>query len=462
MLRKNKNIKIFNKKIVVSPFLKEFSHDKKYFVITHGCQSNIRDSEIIKGILEKIGFLPCENVAESFIVVINTCAVREKAENKVLGEIGNLKKYKDKIIVLTGCMVMEKGNIAFLKEKYSAIKLFVGTQNFFQLPSLLEKYIKCHQNIVCVSDNNYIYEKLPCVRDYQFKAFVQITYGCDKFCTYCIVPYTKGRERSRKVNDILDECLNLKKLGYKEIVLVGQNTNSYSSNLNGQKINFANLLDKIAQIGIPRISFLGNHPLDFTIDIVDVMNKHSNILPYIHLPLQSGDDHILKLMSRKYNLKQYLDLISQIKKKNPNIALATDIIVGFPNETEEEFNNTIKVMKKIKFDGAFIFIFSKRTGTLASKMIDKISYEEKTKRFQNINMVVNQIIEKKNQKYIGHVYDVLVDSVSKKNKNFLTGRLNDNKIVNFKGNSNLIGQIIPVKIKSSHIHYLIGELVNKI
>lgn len=453
----NKKIKIINSKIIVSEFLKKFSEDKKYFVITHGCQSNIHDSEIIKGILEKIGFSLSNNIEDSLIIVINTCAVREKAENKVFAEIGNFKN-KKKILILTGCMVMEKKNIKYLKEKLPYVNLVIGTQKINKLPNLLEKHIKLKKNIISVIDNNYIYEQLPCIRDYNFKAFVHITYGCDKFCTYCIVPYTKGRERSRKFDDILNECSELSKLGYKEIVLVGQNTNSYGKDL-GSNITFAKLLDAIAKLNIPRISFLGNHPLDFTLDIIDVMNKHQNILPYVHLPLQSGDDHILKLMARKYDSKKFFSLVQNIKKKNPNIVFSTDIIIGFPNETTKEFNNTIKMVKKVGFDSAFIFIYSKRDGTPASKMIDKIDYSEKTKRFEKINQVINEIIEKNNQKYLGHVYDVLVDSISKKNHDILSGRLITNKIVHFSGDDKLIGQIVKVKIKSSCVHYLIGELI---
>lgn len=454
----DKKIKIINFKITVSEFLKKFSKDKKYFVITHGCQSNIHDSEIIKGILNKIGFSLSDNIKESSIIVINTCAVREKAENKVFAEIGNFKN-KKKILILTGCMIMEKKNIDYLKEKFPYVNLIIGIQKIIELPNLLEKYIKLKKNIINVVDNNYIYEQLPCARDHDFKAFVHVTYGCDKFCTYCIVPYTKGRERSRKFDDILNECSELATLGYKEIVLVGQNINSYGKDLNIKGLTFAKLLNAIAKLNIPRISFLGNHPLDFTLDIIDVINKNSNILPYIHLPLQSGDDHILKLMSRKYDSKKFLSLVQEIKRINPNIVFSTDIIIGFPNETTKEFNNTVKMIKKVKFDSAFIFIYSKRSGTPASKLVDKISYLEKTKRFEKINKIINKIIEENNQKYLNNVYDVLVDSVSKKKSNVLTGRLNTNKIVNFNGSKKLIGQIVKVKIKSSHVHYLIGELM---
>lgn len=462
LAKTRKNIIINRECIKTSAFLKNYAKGKKYYVYTHGCQANYRDSEIYKGMLAKIGYIATNNIKDADLILINTCAVRENAENKVLGEIGNLKnlkKNREITIVITGCMAMEETIVDKLIKIYPHVDIILGTHDIADFLNILEECLRNKKRVVDVhSDAFNIHEGLPSVRDSNFKAFVNITYGCDNFCTYCIVPYTRGRQRSRDINDIISECQSLIKQGYKEITLLGQNVDSYGKDLKN-KITFAHLLDKVADLNIPRLSFLTSHPYDFSLDIIDVMKKHNNILRYLHLPVQSGDDHILKLMNRKYNENQYLSLIKNIKKQLPEVAISTDIIVGFPNESTIEFNNTLKLIKEVKYDSAFTFIYSKRSGTPAAIMDDSVSYQEKVKRFKKLTAQLEKDIEENNQRYIGKVFDVLVDNVSKNDKTMLSGRLNTNKLINFKGPSNLIGQIVKIEVLSSHIHFLIGELV---
>ena len=449
-------------KILISSFLKKHYLNKKYYVITHGCQANYRDSEIIKGILSNIGLRPAKEINNADLILINTCAVRENAENKVYGEIGNLKvlrKRKKFTLILSGCMAMEEECVKEIIKTFPNVDIIFGTHDIAKLASLLEEHIKLNKRIIDInSGSGYIHEHLPSVRDSSFKAFVNISYGCDKFCTYCIVPYTRGRERSRDPKDIIKECKELEKLGYKEITLLGQNVDSYGKDLK-RKYTFAKLLDEVAKLKIPRVTFLTSHPYDFSLEIIKIMKKHKNIMPYIHLPVQSGDDHILKLMGRKYDSKRYLSIISYIKKEYPDMFISTDIIVGFPNETAKEFKNTLSLVKKVKYNGAFTFIYSKRKGTPAEKINDKVDYKTKALRFKELTKTLNEIIEKNSQKYLHKTFKVLVDSVSKNDPKFLTGRLMDNKMINFKGNKKLVGQIIKVKVTSTHIHYLIGEVV---
>lgn len=445
-------------KIKISSFLSKYGKGKKYFIYTHGCQANYRDSEIYKGILEKIGFKESKDVNHANLILINTCAVRENAENKVFGEIGNLKK-RDVTLILAGCMAMEEVMVNELIKTFHHVDIILGTHDIAKLPDVLEEHLKKHKRIVEVnSGSGYIHECLPSVRDSSFKAFVNIAYGCDKFCTYCIVPYTRGRERSRDPKDIIKECKDLVKQGYLEITLLGQNVDSYGKDLK-KHYSFAKLLDEVAKLRIHRLSFLTSHPYDFSLEIIDVMKKHKNIQPYLHLPLQSGDDKMLKIMGRKYDSKKYLSVIKEARKKMPNLFISTDIIVGFPNESEAQFKNTLKMVKAAQYDGAFTFIYSKRSGTPAAKMIDKVSNQTKVKRFKELTNLLNQIIEKNNQKYLNKTYEVLADSISKNNPNALTGRMHNNKMINFSGSQKHVGKLVKVKVTSTHIHYLIGEMV---
>ncbi len=449
-------------KVKISSYLKWYAKKKYYFIYTHGCQANYRDSEIYKGILEEIGFKSSKDIEHANIILINTCAVRENAENKVLGEIGNLKRLKSKkdvTIILAGCMAMEEVIVKEIIKTFHHVDIILGTHDIVKLPNLLEEHLKTDKRIIDVnSGSGYIHECLPNKRDSNFKAFVNISYGCDKFCTYCIVPYTRGRERSRDPKDIINECKYLVDNGYLEITLLGQNVDSYGKDLK-KKYSFAKLLDEIAKLKTHRLSFLTSHPYDFSLEIIDVMKKHKNIQPYLHLPLQSGDDKILRLMGRKYDSKKYYSIIKEARKKMPNLFISTDIIVGFPNETESQFKNTLKMVRLAQYDGAFTFIYSKRSGTPAAKMIDNIDNSTKVKRFKELTTLLNKIIEKNNQKYLNKTFEVLVDSISKNNPKALTGRMHNNKMINFNGSSKLVGKLVKVKVTSTHIHYLIGELV---
>ncbi|MCQ2793752.1 MAG: tRNA (N6-isopentenyl adenosine(37)-C2)-methylthiotransferase MiaB [Bacilli bacterium] len=462
MARLHRDAKTFYDEIKITSFLKRYAKGKHYYIYTHGCQANHRDSEHYAGILTKIGFKKTEDINQADLVLINTCAVRENAENKALGEIGNLKGFKAKkhlTLIVTGCMVMEEKLTNEILKTYPQVDILLGTDDIVHLPNALEEHLKTHNRIVEIhSDVFNIHERLPSLRASKFKAFVNITYGCDNFCTYCIVPYTRGRQRSRDMKDILAECKALVKAGYQEITLLGQNVDSYGLDLK-RKIRFATLLDEVAKLDMPRLSFLTSHPHDFSLDIIKVMKRHKNIMPYLHLPVQAGDDRILKIMGRKYTSKEYLNIIKAVKTAMPKIAISTDIIVGFPNETEAQFRNTLKLVKAAKYDSAFTFIYSPRSGTPAAKMKDNVSYQDKVKRFKQLNELLKQQMSKNNESLINHVFPVLVDDVSKTNKTMLTGRLANNKIVNFKGNKKLVGQIVKVKINEEHIYFLMGSLV---
>ena len=443
------------KNVLKNDWIVNFAKNKNVFIKTYGCQNNYRDSEIVTSIFIDSGFNIVNNEKDADIIFINTCAVRKRAETKVFGYVSSLK---NKIIILSGCMVMEEKIIESIIEKNIQVNIIISMNNIYKIFSLLEKYCKTNKKIIDVNSNFCkINEKLPnFFRNSSFKAFVNINNGCNKLCTYCVVPYTRGPEIERNFEDIVNECKELSFLNYQEVVLLGQNVCNYGLK---QNTSFANLLDTIASLNIPRISFLTCHPCDFSLDIIKVMKKHKNILPYIHLPLQSGDDNILRLMGRKYDSKYYLNLINKIKKNIPNVALSTDIIVGFPTETEKEFSNTLKIIKKIKFDNIFVFIFSKREGTPAAKIIDNISEDEKKQRLGRLNDLYINIIEEKNKSYLGKIYDVLVDGVSKKNKKLLEGRLITNRIVHFAGSKKMIGKIIKIKIIEHHPFFLIGKVV---
>ena len=462
--RRNISFDFSYEDIKVPEALKEYAKGKKYFIHTYGCQANYRDQEIMAGLLEKAGFCEGKDEKEADVIILNTCAVRENAEQKVFGKIGDLKALKlankERVIAVCGCMVQQKHIIEHIHNTYHHVDLIFGTHNIIDLLSLLDEVISKHIKVIDVKSlPGDIHEKLPSVRQSNFKAFVNISYGCDKFCTYCIVPYTRGKERSRKMEDILDECRELKDLGYKEVTLLGQNVNAYGKDLNDGS-SFAKLLDEVAKIGIPRVRFLTSHPWDFSSDMIDVIAKHANIMKYIHLPVQSGNDEILRLMGRRYTSKQYLDLVKEIKEKIPNIALSTDIIVGFPNETYEQFLDTLKIVREVKYWSAFTFIYSPRNNTPAAKIKDNVTPKEKNQRFQELVKTLEEVIQPINDTLVGKVFPVLVEGVSEKNENMLSGYTEHNKLVHFKGDKSLIGQIINLKITESHLYFLNGEIVN--
>ena len=458
-------IKIIREELNIADRLRLFANGKKYFIRTYGCQANVVDSENIAGILEEIGFIKTDDPFLSDIVILNTCAVRENAEDKVFGEVGSLKRLKtqnkEAIICLCGCMIQEPHIVELIRQKYRQVDLLFGTHNITNLPNLLDEVIFSHKRVIEIhSKEGEIIENLPIVREDKFKAFVNIMYGCDKFCTYCIVPYTRGKQRSRLKEDILNEVRELKDLGYQEVTLLGQNVNAYGKDLKTND-TFASLLEEVAEIGIPRVRFTTSHPWDFSEDMFVAISKHKNIMPFIHLPLQSGSDSILRKMGRRYTGESYMALVDKLREIIPDVALSTDIIVGFPNETDQDFEDTLRVVEHCEYDSAFTFIFSPRIGTPAAKMEDIITREEKGKRFNRLKALLEKSVEKKALTYVGKTELVLVEGSSKKDENMLTGYTEHNKLVNFKGNPSLIGKIVPVKIIESHTYSLIGEVVDE-
>ena len=463
--RRNVSFSFSYDEIKVPETLIEYAKGKKYFIHTYGCQANYRDEEIMAGLLEKAGFCRGKDENDSDVVILNTCAVRENAEQKVFGKIGDLKAFKaenkNRVVAVCGCMVQQKHVIEHINKTYLHVDLIFGTHNIIELLDLLNEVILKKLRVVDVKSlPGDIHENLPSVRQSNFKAFVNISYGCDKFCTYCIVPYTRGKERSRKMKDILDECRELKELGYKEVTLLGQNVNAYGKDLKDGS-SFALLLDEVAKLGIPRVRFLTSHPWDFSSEMIDMIAKHDNIMKYIHLPVQSGNDEILKLMGRRYTSEKYLNLVKEIKEKIPNVALSTDIIVGFPNETYEQFLDTLKIVKEVKYWSAFTFIYSPRKNTPAAKIVDNVTPKEKNQRFQELVNTLAEVIEPINKTLVGKTFPVLVESISEKNKEMLSGYTEHNKLVHFKGDPKLIGQIVNIKITESHLYFLNGEIVSE-
>lgn len=462
--RSRKPVDIVKESLIFSDRLQQFCQEKKCFIRTYGCQANVVDSQNILGILEELGYTPVDDPFDSDIIILNTCAVRENAEDKVFGEVGALKKYKnqhpDSIIAVCGCMIQQPHVVDKLKKIYSQVDLMFGTHNIHHLPALLDEVIFEKKRIIEVfSKEGDVIERLPIVRENNIKAFVNIQFGCDKFCSYCIVPYTRGKQRSRTKEDILNECSDLVKQGFKEITLLGQNVNAYGKDLY-EDYSFASLLEDVAKTNIPRLRFMTSHPWDFTQQMFEVISKYPNIMPYIHLPLQSGSDTVLRRMGRRYTSNEYMTLVDNLKKTIPNVALSTDIIVGFPNETEEEFMDTMKMVDYCQYDSAFTFIYSPRIGTPASKIVDKVSDEEKHRRFEMLVKKINEIGVKKYSEVVGKTVEVLVEGVSKKDENILSGYTKDMKLVNFVGDSSHVGQFVNVKITSSHLFYLSGEEIN--
>ena len=423
--------------------------NKKYFIRTYGCQMNVHDSEEIKCLLEKLGFNETDTMENADLVILNTCAVRENAHDKVFGFLGRCKHIKnikkDLIICLCGCMAQEESVVNEILDKHKYIDIVFGTHNIHELPNmLLEKTKKLNINVKSIEGNVYEVGELF-KRDSIYSAWVNIMYGCDKFCTYCIVPYTRGKQRSRKSIDILNEIKLLKEKRYKEITLLGQNVNAYGKDIENE-IDFSQLLESVAKIGIERIRFVTSHPWDFTDKMIEIIAKYDNIMPYIHLPLQSGSSRILKLMGRRYTQEEYLTLFKKIKENIKNVAITTDIIVGFPNETEEDFNETMKVVKECKYDSAFTFIYSPRIGTPAALMEDSITKEEKEDRLKRLNELVNKYSLENNQKYIGESVKVLLTDLSQKDDSKLCGYTETMKLVNVECDASLLGTIHNVKI----------------
>ena len=430
---------------------------------TLGCQMNARDSEKIEGILRQIGYEITEELKADF-VIYNTCTVRENANLKVYGRLGHLKKVKEKnphmMIALCGCMMQENVVIEKIKSSYKFVDLVFGTHNIFKLAELMYTSINQEKTVFDIwKDTTMIVEDLPSKRKYSFKAGVNIMYGCNNFCSYCIVPYVRGRERSRKPEDIIKEIKALVADGVVEVMLLGQNVNSYGKNLD-ESMTFARLLQEVEKIeGLERIRFMTSHPKDLSDDLIEVMSKSTKICNHLHLPVQSGSTDILTKMNRKYTKDSYLDLVGRIKKAMPNISLTTDIIVGFPGETEEDFLDTLDVVKQVEYDSAYTFIYSKRTGTPAAAMDNQIPEDIVKDRFNRLLEVVQDISHKKAQVYEGTVQDVLVEEVNPQDDSLVTGRLTNNLLVHFPGNEEMIGKIVKVKLNECKGFYYFGELV---
>ena len=444
----------------------------KYYILTMGCQLNENDSEKLSGMLEKMNYKKTLNMEEADLVLFNTCCVRENAEEKLFGKVGEVKKQKENkgtIIAIGGCMMQEEHIVKKLKQSYPYVDIIFGTHTLHKLPQDLYKSLEENKKIRDVIDiDGEIIEGLPISRNDKIKASVTIMNGCNNFCSYCIVPYVRGRERSRNPRDIIEEVRSLAKQGYKEITLLGQNVNSYLRVEREKKIkfeeyegvnSFATLLRAVNKIeGIEKIRFVSPHPKDFTDDVIEAIRDCEKVSKIVHLPLQSGSTNVLKVMNRKYTKEQYLSLVEKMKKMVPNIVFSTDLIVGFPGETEKDFEDTLDVVEKVHFEQVFMFIYSRRVGTPGDRMENQIPEEIKHKRFDKLKELVESQIKENNDKYIGTIQRVLVEGVSKTNKEMLTARTDTNKVVVFEGNKDLIGNMIDLKIVSEHMWYLKGEI----
>ncbi len=443
-------------------FFKKNGRYQTYFIQTFGCQMNEHDSENLAGMFDMMNIDLANSLEEADIIIFNTCAVRENAELRVYGNLHALKKLKakntDLIIAVCGCMMQQEHVVEEIKKNFPHVSLVFGTHNLYKFPELLLKYLSGDlKTLIDVWDiDGNVIEGLPSVRRYDLKAFVNIMYGCNNFCTYCIVPYTRGRERSRNPEDIIKEVENLAKNGVKEITLLGQNVNSYGNDFE-DKFSFAKLLTMLNSIkGLERIRFMTSHPKDISEELIDAVANLDKVCESIHLPVQSGSTTVLKKMNRHYTKEQYINLINRIKIKIPDVALTTDIMVGFPGETEEDFLDTLDIIEKVQYDSAFMFIYSIRKGTVAEKMDNHIDESIKKYRFNRLLSKANEIAELKNAKYNGEIVEVLVEGFSKKDKTRLTGRTRQNKLVNFIGDESMIGSLVNVKITEAKSFSLNG------
>ena len=456
--RLNKNTNVI--RYSLNPLYSKLGEGKTYHLKTYGCQGNLADSEKIRGILEAMGYsyVDCDEKAD--LIIFNTCAIRENAENRVFGELGRIKNLKKEnpnlIMVLCGCMSQEENIVNKIKEKYPEVDIVFGTHNIHKIDEYIYDVIVEKKKVIDVySFEGDIVEDVPVIRDHNKKAWVNIMYGCDEFCTYCIVPYTRGKERSRQVEDVK----SLAKEGYVEVTLLGQNVNAYGNDFGDRKYTFANLLDDLYKTDIKRIRFTTSHPRDLDDETIRVMAKGGNIMPHLHLPVQSGSNNILKKMNRKYTKEEYLEKVRKLKEAVPGISITTDIIVAFPGETVDDFNETLDLVQKADFEGAFTFIYSPREGTPAAKYHNDLTEDEKKERLLELNKYINDGYARGNKRFEGKVLKVLVDGVSSKNENILTGYSEHNKVVNFAGSKELIGKIVEVKIEKAFSWHLRGKIV---
>ena len=453
--------------------------NKKYFILTMGCQLNENDSEKIAGMLEEAGYTKASDEKDADIIVFNTCCVRENAEDRLFGKLGEAKKYKEAkgtILAIGGCMMQEKIMTDKIKKSYPFVDIVFGTHTMEHLPENLYKVLTNNKRIQDILDiDGEVYEGLPIVREDKYRASVTIMYGCNNFCTFCIVPYVRGRERSRNPQNIINEIVELAENGYKEITLLGQNVNSYLVSEKKNKKNyefevelygnkytvnsFATLLRVVNEIkGIERVRFVSPHPKDFTDDVISAIKECDKICKVIHLPLQAGSTKILKAMNRVHSKEEFIDLANKIKTEIPDAKFTTDIIVGFPGETEEDFEDTLDVVRKVEFEQIYMFIYSRRHGTPGDKMPNQVDEKVKHERFDRLKALYEEQVAENNKRYIGTTQKIFVEGRSKTNENTLTGRTESNKIVNFEGSDDLIGNMIDIKITEEHMWYLTGKI----
>jgi tRNA-2-methylthio-N6-dimethylallyladenosine synthase len=443
---------------------KSLEGKKHFYLETWGCQMNEEDSEKLSGMLKKVGYARINNKHNADLIIFNTCCVRENAELKVYGNLGALKKLKENnpelVIAVCGCMMQQKDMAESILKKFPFVDIIFGTHNAYKFPEYLNRVKQEGKSVIEIQDKEEgIVEGIPVDRESDVKAFVTIMYGCNNFCTYCIVPYVRGRERSRKPEDIEKEISKLVASGYKEITLLGQNVNSYGKDLE-PRLTFAELLRRINNIeGLERVRFMTSHPKDLTQDVIDAIAECDKLCEYIHLPVQSGSSRILKKMNRSYTKEQYLELMDRIKKTIPDVAISTDIIVGFPGETEEDFEETLDLARKVQYDSAFTFIYSKRKGTPADEMEDQIPDDIKHDRFNRLIEVINESSANKNKEYQGRIVEVLVEGLSKNDEEKLMGRTRTGKLVNFAGEKDSIGKLVNVKITKANSFSLVGEQI---
>lgn len=461
--RNKEDIKILRNEYHVPKDAKNMGLNKRYFVKTYGCQMNEHDSEMISAILEDMGYTRANDYNDADLIILNTCAIRENAHNKTFGMLGRIKHLKqtkkDLLVGLAGCMSQEESVVDEIISKYKWMDFVFGTHNIHKLPEILKEHMRTKKLEVNVwSNEGNVIEGIPSKRDSKYKAWVNIMYGCDKFCTYCIVPYTRGKQRSRLPLDIIEEVKKLKLEGYKEVTLLGQNVNAYGKDFKDMDYKMENLLEDVAKTGIDRVRFVTSHPWDFTDSMIDVIAKYDNICNYIHLPVQSGSSRILKLMGRRYTKESYIELYNKIRNKVKNCSITTDIIVGFPGETKEDFEETLSLARECKFDSAFTFIYSPREGTPAAKMKDDVSLEEKEQRLHKLNEVINKYALEANEKLVGKVVPVLIEGESQKDNSMVAGYTDTMKLVNVKADKSSIGKIINVKITDAKTWSLDGEI----
>ncbi|WP_326909082.1 tRNA (N6-isopentenyl adenosine(37)-C2)-methylthiotransferase MiaB [Sedimentibacter sp. MB31-C6] len=437
---------------------------KTYHILTYGCQMNEHDSEKIAGMLSSIGYDETSDEHNADLVIFNTCLIRENAELKVFGKLGEVKGLKrnkpDMIVAVCGCMMQKEEIRDKVLKSFSFVDIIFGTNTIHELPNLIYNVeVNKKKSVDIIDNSDLIFEDMPKSRKFNYKALVNITYGCNNFCTYCVVPYVRGREKSREPIEIINEVNALAQEGCKEITLLGQNVNSYGNNLEN-KFTFAKLLYELNKItGIERIRFMTSHPKDLTDDLVMAIKDCDKVCNHVHLPIQAGSNDVLKRMNRKYTKEHYLELVKKLKSAVPDIAITTDIIVGFPGETEEDFQETLDVVKKAEYDSAFTFLYSMREGTKAALMEDQIPDDIKHNRFDRLLEVLYPIVLAKNEGCIGKVYPVLVESISKTSDNFLTGRTEHFRLVHFKGSEDLIGQMVNIKITSAKTFHMEGDIV---